>query len=322
MIWIMMTVASVMLWGLADMISKKGTELEDPYSHIRFVICTGVVMLVFLPFFRAFSESGDSTLKLLADYPAFFLITLAYAISLLFSFFSFRHIEASVSSPLCNTSAAMIVLMLLGYYLISGQGREIGELLTPLNITASILVCVGVVAIGMVRSAEEKEKATEIMGLRYMIRHYGAAAILFPLLSAFFDALESVGDSLMVDAEAGAGIGSLDYMRLWAVTYLLACVPLWIYLMVREKKLYQPFSGKEGMKLASGFAEVTAYTLYILALEREPFFVSFLSSTYCVFSILFCHLFLKERLSRGQYVCIAVIIAGLALFGIAECLNA
>lgn len=62
-----------------------------------------------------------------------------------------------------------------------------------------------------------------------MIRHYGAAAILFPLLSAFFDAPESVGDSLTVDAEAGAGIGSLDYMRLWAVTYLLACVPLFFH---------------------------------------------------------------------------------------------
>lgn len=142
--------------------------------------------------------------------------------------------------------------------------------------------------------------------------------ILFPLLSAFFDALESVGDSLMVDEEAGAGIGSIDYMRLWVLTYVLVCIPLWIYLSVKEKKPYQPFSRRDTLKLASGFTEVAAYTLYILALDREPFFVSFLSSTYCVFSILFSRVFLKEKLSRGQYFCITVIIAGLALFGIAE----
>ena len=49
------------------------------------------------------------------------------------------------------------------------------------------------------------------------------------------------------------------------------------------------------MKLASGFAEVTAYTLYILALEREPFFVSFLSSTYCVFSTATSESALQQR---------------------------
>ncbi len=317
MIWVILTVVSVAIWDLADMLSKKGTEPEDPFSHIRFVICTGVAMLVFTPFFRAFSESGASLPQLLAQYPVFLLITLAYVVSLLLSFFSFRHLEASVASPLCNTSAAMILLMLLAFYLFSGRRRGVLELLTPLNVLASLLVCGGVIAVGIVRSAEEEQ-----LQERRELVQYGAAAILFPLMSAFFDALESVGDSLMVDAEAGAGIGSIDYMRLWAATYLLICIPLWIYLLVKEKKAYQPFSKKEGLKLASGLAEVTAYTLYILALEREPFFVSFLSSTYCVFSILFCRVFLKEKLSKGQYLCIAVIIAGLALFGIAEGLAA
>lgn len=321
MIWVILTVVSVAIWGLADMLSKKGTEPEDPFSHIRFVICTGVAMLVFTPFFRAFSESGASLPQLLAQYPVFLLITLAYVVSLLLSFFSFRHLEASVASPLCNTSAAMILLMLLAFYLFSGRRRGVLELLTPLNVLASLLVCGGVIAVGIVRSAEE-EQMQERRELVQTLKRYGAAAILFPLMSAFFDALESVGDSLMVDAEAGAGIGSIDYMRLWAATYLLICIPLWIYLLVKEKKAYQPFSKKEGLKLASGLAEVTAYTLYILALEREPFFVSFLSSTYCVFSILFCRVFLKEKLSKGQYLCIAVIIAGLALFGIAEGLAA
>ena len=156
MLWIALTVISVALWGLADMISKMGTDPNDPYSHIRFVLCTGVAMLVFLPFFRLFSESGSSLIRLLRDYPAFLLITLAYVVSLLFSFFSFRHMEASASAPLCNTSAAMVILMLLGFYAVSGRGRNIGELLTPLNIIASLLVCGGVVAIGLVRSAEEK----------------------------------------------------------------------------------------------------------------------------------------------------------------------
>lgn len=321
MIWVILTVVSVAIWGLADMLSKKGTEPEDHFSHIRFVICTGVAMLVFTPFFRAFSESGASLPQLLAQYPVFLLITLAYVVSLLLSFFSFRHLEASVASPLCNTSAAMILLMLLAFYLFSGRRRGVLELLTPLNVLASLLVCGGVIAVGIVRSAEE-EQLQERRELVQTVKRYGAAAILFPLMSAFFDALESVGDSLMVDAEAGAGIGSIDYMRLWAATYLLICIPLWIYLLVKEKKAYQPFSKKEGLKLASGLAEVTAYTLYILALEREPFFVSFLSSTYCVFSILFCRVFLKEKLSKGQYLCIAVIIAGLALFGIAEGLAA
>ena len=146
MIWVILTVVSVAIWGLADMLSKKGTEPEDPFSHILFVICTGVAMLVFTPFFRAFSESGASLPQLLAQYPVFLLITLAYVVSLLLSFFSFRHLEASVASPLCNTSAAMILLMLLAFYLFSGRRRDVLELLTPLNVLASLLVCGGVIA--------------------------------------------------------------------------------------------------------------------------------------------------------------------------------
>ena len=161
----------------------------------------------------------------MAQYPVSLLITLAYVISLLLSFFSFRHLEASAASPLCNTSAAMILLMLLAFYLFSGRKQDMRELLTPLNVLASLLVCGGVIAVGIVRSAEE-EQLRERRELAQTVKRCGAAAILFPLLSAFFDALESVGDSLMVDAEAGAGIGSIDYMRLWAATYLLICIPL------------------------------------------------------------------------------------------------
>jgi anti-sigma B factor antagonist len=83
MIWVILTVVSVAIWGLADMLSKKGTEAEDPFSHVRFVICTGAAMLIFMPFFRAFSESGASFPQLLAQHPVFLLITLAYVISLL-----------------------------------------------------------------------------------------------------------------------------------------------------------------------------------------------------------------------------------------------
>ena len=159
MIWFTLTIVSVALWGLADMISKKGTELEDAFSHIKFVICTGIAMLVFLPFFRIFSESGDTILQLLAEYPAFFLITLAYVISLLFSFFSFRYMEGSINAPLCNTSAAMIFIMLLIFYLITGRGDDIKELLAPIDVIASILVCVGVVAIGIARSGDENSES-------------------------------------------------------------------------------------------------------------------------------------------------------------------
>ncbi len=130
--------------------------------------------------FRAFSESGASLPQLLAQYPVFLLITLAYVVSLLLSFFSFRHLEASVASPLCNTSAAMILLMLLAFYLFSGRRRDVLELLTPLNVLASLLVCGGVIAVGMVRSAEEEKRPREKQSLVQTIKRYGAAAILFP----------------------------------------------------------------------------------------------------------------------------------------------
>ncbi|MMZ71727.1 EamA-like transporter family protein [compost metagenome] len=43
-----------------------------------------------------------------------------------------------------------------------------------------------------------------------------------------------------------------------------------------------------------------------------------LIASYSIFSILLSRLFLKERLSRGQYALIVIVILGIALLGIAD----
>ena len=44
-------------------------------------------------------------------------------------------------------------------------------------------------------------------------------------------------------------------------------------------------------------------------------------SSYCVASVLWSRLFLKERLSWKHYLCIAVVVAGIVILGILDILN-
>ena len=114
MSWILLTVLFVMIWGLADVISKKGTDINDEYSHVKFVICNGVVMLFALPILRLFSESGQSIIGLLAEYPVFvsFLSSTYCVFSIIFSHI-FIHEKLSRAQYIC-IFVIIMGLMLFG----------------------------------------------------------------------------------------------------------------------------------------------------------------------------------------------------------------
>ena len=46
-----------------------------------------------------------------------------------------------------------------------------------------------------------------------------------------------------------------------------------------------------------------------------------ISSSYCFVTIILAHIFLKERLTRKQYLSLAFVVAGIALLGVSEIIN-
>ena len=51
--WYTSAILTILLWGIADIFYKKGTDPKDRYSHLRIVIMVGLVMGI-----QAFFELG------------------------------------------------------------------------------------------------------------------------------------------------------------------------------------------------------------------------------------------------------------------------
>ena len=144
---------------------------------------------------------------------------------------------------------------------------------------------------------------------------YGALALIFPVLYCLFDTLGTSADGIILDGEAGLGLGEVDVLILYGLTFLLAGLIAWIFLWIREGKPYNPFAKSERSKAAAACCEEFGQVFYVFAMSRNPVLAAPIIASYCVVSVLLGHVFLKEKLKPAQYACILAVIAGIIVIG-------
>ncbi len=212
-----------------------------------------------------------------------------------------RYIELSVSSPICNSSGALVSIVTL---IISGFHG-----LSPWQLIATILVCFGVIGLGFVELHEDEQARA----VRQNISHYKYAksftAIALPVLYCILDAAGTLADSLVLKTldEDSANVA-------YELTFLAAGLFSLTLLLLRHEKfvLHQ-----EVPKYIGACFETAGQFTYIYALS-DTFHVALsapLISSYCLFSVLWGRLFLKEKLSWKHYAMIFIAVAGIVLLG-------
>ena len=113
-------------------------------------------------------------------------------------------------------------------------------------------------------------------------------------------------------------LGEIDVIVLYGLTFLLAGVAAWIYMLIREKKAYNPFARGEGSKGIAALCEEFGQVFYVYAMARKPLLAAPMVASYCIVSVILSRIFLKEKLKAGQYACVAAVIAGIVLLGISD----
>ncbi|MEG2394397.1 MAG: hypothetical protein RSC36_05145, partial [Ruthenibacterium sp.] len=72
----------------------------------------------------------------------------------------------------------------------------------------------------------------------------------------------------------------------------------------------------EAPKLAAALCETAGQFAYIFAIGANAVVAAPMISAYCILSLLWSRIFLKEKLTRGQYAVIAVAAVGIVILGI------
>ena len=190
-------------------------------------------------------------------------------------------------------------------------------LLNNILIVCGILtIAVGVILLAVVEQKLSKEEA-EVPKEKRKYR-FGALALIFPILYCVFDTLGTAADGIILNEESGLGLGEIDVIVLYGLTFFLAGIAAWIFLWIREKKPYNPFSANERWKGVAAVCEEFGQIFYVYAMASKPVLAAPMVASYCIVSVLLSRIFLKEKLKSSQYACAFAVIVGILMLGISE----
>jgi len=297
--WFWFAIIALLCWSGSDFFSKLGCrDNRDKYSQFKMVIAVGLVMGVHA-LIEIIGGVEISWQVILTYLP----VSLLYIGSMALGYVGLRYIELSISSPICNASGALVAVVAI----ITGTAGE----MDIIQYAAVALACIGVVGLGFVEASEDEElrKARQSKSNYKYAKSWLALAL--PIAYCMLDAAGTFADALVLENlnEDSANVA-------YELTFFAAGVLSFVYTVLIRK---QPLVARvERPKYIGAIFETAGQLAYIYALsDTEHVALSApIISSYCVASVLWSALFLKERLSWKHYAAIATTILGIIIMGI------
>ena len=319
MSWFLYAIVATLSWGLADIFYKKSSDEDDRYSHLKIAVCVGFVMGVCSAVLLIFSGEKMSTAFLLGSAVRYLPASFSYIASMVIGYAGMRYLELSVISPVQNASGALSTAVMLVFFILSGKGQRISEAFSALDIAGTLIIISGVIMLAFV----EKKTANAEKSLSKEERKYkiGALALMFPLLYCVFDTLGTAYDGIILDGESGLSLSEIQVLILYGLTFFFFGLCAYLYMLIKLKKPYNPFSKKEVSKWSAAMCEEFGQFFYVFAMASNPVLAAPMIASYCIVSVLLSRVILKEKLSRAQYLCVITVISGIVLLGISEGLS-
>mgnify|MGYP004679856881 FL=1 len=300
--WFWLSLTALLCWSGSDLFSKIGCRDEnDRYSHLKMVIAVGVVMGIHAEI-EIFAGGVPINPQIILTYLP---VSLLYISSMTLGYLGLRYIELSISSPICNSSGALVAVMTL---LFVG-----GEDYSPLALFAILLVCVGAIGLGVVDATEDPElrAARQAEGNRKYAKSFLALAL--PVAYCLLDAAGTFADNRVLETlnEDSANVA-------YELTFLAAAVVCFIYVVLIKKEKLLP--KMEVPKYIGAIFETAGQFAYIYAIaDTQHLAMSApIISSYCAASVVWGRLFLKEKLSWKHYAMIVTVVAGIAIMGVLD----
>ena len=305
--WLVYTLATTLLWGLAELFYKKGAVEREKYSHLKICVMVGLVMGLHAVFTLLTEPDMGYNLNYLVTYLP---VSACYILSMAFSFFGMRFIEESISDPIENTSGAMCSLLCVLF---------LGDKLDALVWVAIGIIAVGVVGIGFL------ENSGDLKRRKHLGKKLAVIAFCMPFLYAFIDAFGCVLDIYYLEMETspllsiGATADTLELIAntSYELTFALVGLVMFIFMKVKGIKFGSMVEQKD--KALAAVCETAGQLTYVYAMASGNGAVAApIISAVCVVSLILSRIFLKEKLSKKQYLFIGIIIVGILMLAVIE----
>lgn len=299
MSWFWFSIIALLCWSGSDFFSKIGCrDASDKYSQYKMVTAVGVVMGIHAAI-EIFVGGVEISWQVIWTYLP---VSLLYIGSMTLGYVGLRYIELSISSPICNASGALVTIIAI----VSGTAGK----MAIAQYIAIFLACAGVIGLGFVEANEDDD----LRAARQEASNYKYAkswlALALPIAYCILDAAGTFADDLVLETlnEDSANVA-------YELTFLVAGIVSFIYTVIIKKQKLLPKA--EGPKYIGAAFETAGQLAYIYALASgESALAAPIIASYCMASVLWSRLFLKEKLSWKHYTCILVTFAGILIMGI------
>lgn len=226
--------------------------------------------------------------------------SLLYIFSMILGYAGLRYIELSVSSPICNSSGAVAALLCFIF---------LKETMSGMQFFAVALVCIAVFALAILEKRQndaELARSGEKVDAKY---RKSVLAILFPIFYCLLDGLGTFTDAFLLDVVIAEDQANIAY----ELTFLLMAIFAFIYVVLIKKAKFE--IPRERPKVIAALCETAGQFAYVYALGANPIVAAPMISAYCIVSLLWSRIFLKEKLSKAQYAVIALAAIGIIILG-------
>ncbi len=300
--WLFFTLVTTLLWGAAELFYKKGSHEEKKYDHLRVCVLVGAVMGIHAIFTLLTADFTYDPKNLITYLP----VSLCYILSMACSFFGIRFIEESLADPIENTAGAMCSILCVLF---------LGELIAPLVWVAIAIIMVGVVGVSYV------ERSAEVNRTQKLGKTLAIVAFAMPFCYAIIDALGSFLDIFFLEMETSPLIGiTEENIELVAnvsyeLTFAIVGLMLFAFMKFRKVKFELP---KQKDKALAAVCETAGQLTYVYAMSGNGAIAAPILSSVCVVSLVLSRIFLKEKLTKKQYLFIGIIIVGILMLGILD----
>lgn len=221
------------------------------------------------------------------------------------SFFGIRFIEESLADPIENTAGAMCSLLCVIF---------LGEQIPPLVWCAIAVIVVGIIGVSYTEGSAEVGRK-ERLGKRLAV-----VAFAMPFCYAIIDALGSFLD-IFLEMETSPLIGiteeNIELVANISYELTFAIIGLILFIFMKIKKV--PFElPMQRDKAIAAVCETAGQLTYVYAMSGNGAIAAPILSCVCVVSLLLSRIFLKEKLTKKQYVFIGIIIVGILTLAVLE----
>ena len=300
--WLFFTLATTLLWGLAELFYKKGSHEDRKYDHLRVCVLVGAVMGIHAVFTLLTSDIAYDPMNLIAYLP----VSLCYILSMACSFFGIRFIEESLADPIENTAGAMCSILCVIF---------LGDTIAPMVWVAIAIITIGILGVS------HTENSSDVNRKQKLGKKLAIIAFAMPFCYAIIDALGSFLDIFFLELETSPLIGvDADNIELVAnvsyeLTFAICGIILFAFMKWKGVKFELP---KQRDKAIAAVCETAGQLTYVYAMSGNGAIAAPILSSVCVVSLLLSRIFLKEKLTKKQYLFIGIIIVGILMLAVLE----